>query len=109
MARSKPQNPNPADPASAAGLPISLVEKIDLWSRENGVSTRNEAIQLLLEIGLSASPVRVQGPAQRTRAATLAEEQIDRMEDASATTQERADRKERLTGGPSVFRNVRRD
>ena len=109
MARSNSQKPNPADRASAAELPISLVEKIDLWSRENGVSTRDEAIQLLREISLSAPPVRVHGPAQRARATTLAEEQIDRMEDASATTQERADRKERLTGGPSVFRNVRRD
>ena len=108
MKRSNWQDATP-DHAPTLGLSSGLLEKIDLWAQTKGVATQTEAIQLLLEIGLSGSQDRADGSDQRARAATLAEEQIDRMGDASATVEERADRKMRLTSGPSIFRDVRRD
>ena len=96
-------------PASTVRLPVELVDRIDTWAGEHGSPTRVEAIRTLIEIGLATRARRVAAAAQRGRAATLANQQIDRMGDASATMEERANRKRSLTEGPSVFREVRRD
>lgn len=90
-------------------LPIALVNRIDVWAGEHDALTRAEAIRQLLEIGLMTREPRALKAGQRARAATLAEQQIDRMGDISATAQERTTRKLRLVDGPSVFRADRRD
>jgi hypothetical protein len=92
-------------PGATVRLPGELVKRIDNWAGDT--QTRAEAICKLVELGLTAATHR--SGRQRTRAATLAARQIDEMADASATTEERANRKQRLTDGPSVFREVRRD
>jgi metal-responsive CopG/Arc/MetJ family transcriptional regulator len=94
-------------PGATVRLPGELVKRIDNWAGDT--HTRAEAICKLVELGLTAATRRNTSGRQRTRAATLAARQIDEMADASATTAERANRKQRLTDGPSVFRAVRRD
>jgi metal-responsive CopG/Arc/MetJ family transcriptional regulator len=108
--RSKRGKPAPAKHTPfAVRLPIALVNRIDVWAGKHDVRTRAEAIRRLVEIGLMAKAPRASKTGQRARAATLAGQQIDRMGDTSATAQERATRKLRLTDGPSVFRTARRD
>lgn len=90
-------------------LPAELVARIDTWASEHGVAVRADAARKLLELGLAVKGRHAASTKQRERAATLAGRQIDQMADVSATSEVRADRKERLTEGPSVFRSVRRD
>jgi hypothetical protein len=94
---------------SAVRLPAELVDRIDVWAGKHDVNTREDAIRKLVELGLAVKSRRAASAKQRERAATLAARQIDQMADASASVQVRADRKQRLTEGPSVFRDVRRD
>jgi hypothetical protein len=96
-------------PATAIRLPVELLNRIDVWAGEHDSQTRAEAIRKLLEIGLTTGGSRSAAAGQRGRAARLADQQIDLMGDASATMEERANRKRRLTEGPSAFREVRRD
>lgn len=98
-----------ATSTAAVRLPIELVNRIDLWAGEHDASTRVEAICKLLEIGLTAQDAVPASNTLHERAATLAGSQIDRMGDSTVTTEERATRKRRLTDGPSVFREMRRD
>jgi hypothetical protein len=95
-------------PTLTARLPAELVNRIDVWAGEHD-STRAEAIRTLVEIGLTTEVPHLAEGGQGGRAATLAGQQIDRMGDASATSEERANRKVRLTEGPSIFREVRHD
>lgn len=90
-------------------LPTELASRIDIWAGEHDGATRADAIVSLVEIGLGAGDNRGAAASLRDRAATLAEEQIDRMADATATDAERENRKSRLTDGPTAFRDIRRD
>ena len=71
----------------------------------------SEAIRRLVEIGLSANPPArtARKPGQKERAKELAARTIDRMQDPSAPLEERAQRRRRLTKGPSEFREDRVD
>jgi len=66
--------------------------------------TRPEAVRSLLEEALALPGHK---PETRARANEMAGEQIDRMEDKSATSEERATRKRRLLKGPSEFQDMR--
>jgi metal-responsive CopG/Arc/MetJ family transcriptional regulator len=90
-------------------LPAKLVDRIDVWANEHDVTARADAIRKLVELGLAAKSRHAASSTQRERAAALAARQIDQMADVSASVQARADRKQRLTEGPSVFRAVRKD
>jgi hypothetical protein len=105
--RSKPAGDK--QPASAIRLPVELLNRIDVWAGEHDAQTRADAILMLVELGLTVKAPRSAAGGQRARAEVLAGRQIDRMGDTSATTEERATRKQRLTDGPSVFREVRHD
>lgn len=94
---------------TAVILPAELVKRIDVWAGEHEVLTRGDAISKLVELGLAARQGRGAPAQQRDRAATLAARQLDQMGDASATSDEVASRKRRLTEGPSAFREVRHD
>lgn len=87
-------------------LSADLCRRVDEWAARNAIRSRQTAIRELLELGLArqASP-----PAQGARAESLAGSQIDLMEDVTASSDEKRIRKQRLTRGPSVFREVRRD
>lgn len=90
-------------------LSVDLVDRINVWANEHDVDTRDDAIRQLLELGLTVKLRHSASTKQRDRAATLAGRQIDQMGDASASSEIQAERKQRLTEGPSVFRAVRRD
>jgi hypothetical protein len=70
-----------------------------------------EAIRRLVELGLRVKteekPVR--RPGRRLRARELATEAIEKISDPSAPPEERAQRRRRLTKGPSEFREARVD
>jgi len=97
------------DPVSAVRLPAGLTAEIDSWAAVREMN-RFEAICRLVELGLTVRQKR-QPPssAQRTRAATLAGEQLDRMADSGASAEDRVTRKRRLLKGPSAFRAHRMD
>jgi hypothetical protein len=98
------------DPLVSARLPQPLVDQVEGWSASNSV-TRSEAIRRLVELGLKVkSPARpVSTPGRRLRAQELATKAIEKIIDPSAPPEERADRRRRLTKGPSEFREDRVD
>ena len=114
-ARKRATKTNRSDSAGAelamatVQIPVELVHRIDCWAGKHGIPTSSEAICRLVEVALSVDGLHSAGDALRTRAANLADRQIDQMGDTEATTGERATRKRRLTDGPSAFRSVRRD
>ena len=91
-------------------LPEPLLAEIAKWAEKNNATSRSEAIRRLVEIGLQYDGQERPFDANRgARAKQLAGTQIDKMGDASATDDERAERKQRLTRGPSEFREGRID
>jgi hypothetical protein len=87
-----------------------LTAKVDEWSEAHDVGSRSEAIRRLIEIGISRAPRPPRKKASHVSAdesSQLAGAQIDRMEDATATGEERASRKRRLLKGPKEFRDMR--
>jgi hypothetical protein len=85
---------------------------LDRWAaKQSDQPTRAEAIRRLVELGLTvkmpATPVSK--PGRRLRARELAAEAIDKMADPAASTDERDQRRRRLTKGPEEFREVRVD
>jgi hypothetical protein len=92
---------------------------IDAWIARQADSTitRKVAIRRLVEIGLAAParsdrahrPSPAPKAARSSRARELAAETIEKMIDPSASVDERAQRRRRLTKGPSEFREDRVD
>jgi hypothetical protein len=105
------------------------MQPIDDWiSQQTGFLSRPEAIRRLVEFGLAISSDRarrpgraldlgqtaksVPGPAKTgrlVRARELAAEAIDKIGDPAASTDERDERRRRLTKGPPEFRGDRVD
>jgi hypothetical protein len=98
------------DPVSAVRLPAELTAAVDQWG-ENHEANRSEAIRRLVEIGLRVKTPAppVSKPGRRSRARELAAEAIDKMADPAASTEERDERRHRLTKGPEEFRDARVD
>ena len=86
-------------------------EFVTLVSGAAVTPSRSEAIRRLVELGLKAKaptgPSRKPGLA--SRAAELAAKAIEAIIDPSAPPEERAQRRHRLTKGPSEFREDRVD
>jgi hypothetical protein len=98
------------DPVSAVRLPAELTAAVDQWG-EAHEANRSEAIRRLVELGLKVkTPARSVGkPGRRLRAQELAAKAIEKIIDPSAPPEERAERRRRLTKGPSEFREGRVD
>jgi hypothetical protein len=73
--------------------------------------TLSEAIRRLVELGLKvkAPAPPVNKPGRRLRAQELATKAIEKIIDPGAPPEERAQRRRRLTKGPSEFREARVD
>ena len=84
---------------------------IDSWGERHRVATRPEAIRRLVELGLKVKmPARpASKPGRRLRAQELATKAIEKIIDPAAPPEERAERRRRLTKGPSEFREDRVD
>jgi hypothetical protein len=61
----------------------------------------------LLEQALAGADTRPMGAAAQQKAVDLASREIDKMDDQSATSEERGQRKRRLVKGPREFRGDR--
>src|ERR1700730_2377115 len=100
------------DPVTAIRLSEEFPAAVDKWAaKQDDKPPRSEAIRRLGELGLKvkteAKPVKK--PGRRLRAQELATEAIEKMIDPAAPPEERAQRKHRLTKGPSEFREDRVD
>jgi hypothetical protein len=91
-------------------MPPSTVDAVDEWASSNE-TTRSDAIRRLVELGLKfKAPARtVSKPGRRLRAQELAAKAIEKIIDPAAPPEERAQRRHRLTKGPTEFREDRVD
>jgi hypothetical protein len=87
-----------------------MLSTVDAWAVSKEM-TRSEAIRRLVELGLKVkTPARsVSKPGRRLRARELATKTIEKMIDPAAVPEEQAQRRRRLTKGPSEFREDRVD
>jgi len=105
-------------PATGIGVQIGtrwspeVVRLVDDWRRkEADMPNRSEAIRRLVELGLTVrTPARrASKPGRRLRAQELATKAIEKIIDPAAPPEERAQRRRRLTKGPTEFRDDRVD
>jgi hypothetical protein len=99
-------------PTRTLRLTDEFIANVDAWaSAQNDEPGRSEAIRRLVELGLKVkTPARtVSKPGRRLRAQELATKTIEKMIDPAAVPEERAQRRRRLTKGPSEFRKDRVD
>jgi hypothetical protein len=100
------------DPVRAIRLSDEFLAKVDRWAgKQDDAPGRSEAIRRLVELGLTVkTPARpVSKPGRRLRAAELAANAIDKIGDPAAPSEERAQRRRRLTKGPEEFQEMRLD
>ena len=82
------------------------------WSENQpDMPSLSEAIRQLVELGLTVkTPARpTSKPGRRLRAQELATKAIEKMSDPAASPDEHAQRRRRLTKGPTEFREARVD
>jgi hypothetical protein len=91
-------------------LEPAQLEALDGWITKHDVESRPEAIRRLVELGLTVKTKAKQPSAARAvRAKELATNAIEKISDPTAPPEERAQRRRRLTKGPSEFREHRVD
>jgi hypothetical protein len=94
------------------GFSEEMIDAVEKWrAKQKPVPNLSEAIRRLVDLGLDIkTPARpVSKPGRRLRAQDLAAKAIDKMIDPAASTEERDERRRRLTKGPPEFREVRVD
>ncbi len=92
-------------------LSDEFIATVDAWAaRQDDMPSRSEAIRRLVELGLTVKTKAKQPSAARAvRAKELATKAIEKIIDPAAPPEERAQRRRRLTKGPSEFREDRVD
>jgi hypothetical protein len=92
-------------------LQSEQIKAIDAWAAKQAPPiTRPEAIRGILQLGLTVKAKAKQpSAASAARAKELAAKAIDKLIDADAPHEERAQRRQRLTKGPTEFREARVD
>jgi hypothetical protein len=98
------------EPLYGVRIASTLMKQIMDWAKAKGAN-RSEAIRRLVELGLKAkAPAKpIRSTPNKLRAAEMAAKAIDGMIDPSAPPEERAQRRRRLTKGPTEFREDRVD
>lgn len=96
---------------TAIRLSTEIREAVDAWAaRQADKPGRSEAIRQLVELGLTVEgSARQNSNKQKRRAQDIAAGAIDRMTDSTASTADKAQRKQRLLKGPSEFVGSRID
>jgi hypothetical protein len=95
-------------PMTGVRLSVDLEEAILGWAeKQTDRPNKAEAIRRLLEQALAGADTRPMGAAAQQKAVDLASREIDKMDDQSATSEERGQRKRRLVKGPREFRGDR--
>jgi hypothetical protein len=90
----------------------SELAAIDAWiaASSDKTLTRAHAIRRLVALGLRAKPQRGRSSEdQKLRAREMAGDAIDQMTDPRASSNDQANRKQRLLKGPEEFRRARVD
>jgi hypothetical protein len=110
----KRRGPAPTGKGTLVGVRMQPAELTDLddWiKQQDDQQTRPQAIRRLVELGLKVkTPARPIGkPGRRLRAQELAAKAIEKIIDPSTPPEERAQRRRRLTKGPTEFREDRVD
>jgi hypothetical protein len=113
----KRRGPAPTGIGTLVGVRLQpdRLTALDAWIvAQDTPMTRPEAIRAMLDAVLVIVAKRpgkkaVGKPARASRARELAAEAIDKMGDPAASTEERDERRRRLTKGPPEFREVRVD
>jgi hypothetical protein len=83
-----------------------LVSVLD-QSADIGLQHKTDARMMILKRATGRATVKRRDPEAATKASDMAARQIDKLADASATNEEREQRKRRLLRGPREFRNTR--
>jgi hypothetical protein len=97
------------DPARTIRLSDEFIAKVDAWAADQpDLPARSEAIRRLVDLGLKPK-AKPPSPTSASRAKELAKTAIDKMTDATAPPDERAQRGHQLTKGPAEFREARID
>jgi hypothetical protein len=94
--------------SAAAVLRAAIVK----WAEQQpDMPTLPEATRRLVELGLTATMAErpMSKPGRKLRAQELATNAIEKIIDPAAPPEERAERRRRLTKGPSEFRKARLD
>ena len=99
------------DPLVGVRLPPQIITQIDTWAKREGVASRSEAIRRLVDQSLVAATQQPRRGRHKgaSKATEWAGQEIDRRADQSLSADERRKRKDRLTKGPSEFREMRDD
>jgi hypothetical protein len=112
----KRRGPAPTGKGTLVGVRLQpdRLAAVDAWIAKQATRmTRPEAIRAMLDaiLVIAKDPAEkpVSKPGRSARAAELAAKQIDKMIDASTPADEHAQRRRRLTKGPSEFREDRVD
>jgi metal-responsive CopG/Arc/MetJ family transcriptional regulator len=87
-------------------LPEEFTARVDAWAAGHFL-TRSEAIRQLVEQSLETTPIKERSQESRSKALELADKQIDKLLDPSASEEERQQRKRRILKGPKEFREMR--
>jgi hypothetical protein len=106
------RKPTGKDPARAFRLSDEFMADIEAWAADQADAPgRSEAIRRLVELGLKVkTPARpVSNPGRKLRAQELATKAIEKIIDPAAPPEEQAQRRRRLTKGPTEFREARVD
>jgi hypothetical protein len=109
---------SPKKRAAATGDPVlvrvqpDMARMLDDWRRkQDDLPGRPEAIRRLVELGLEVKTLArsISNPGRKLRAQEQATKAIEKMIDPSTPPEERAQRRRRLTKGPTEFREDRVD
>src|SRR5438094_638734 len=109
--RGRPKKKGGVYPVTAVRLSPALGTEVDKWAgSQPDTPTRSEAIRRLVELGLTMKAKAKQpSPLRAARAKELAAKTIEKIIDPTAPPEERAQRRRRLTKGPTEFRDDRVD
>ena len=107
----KPKAVSPSNPLMGFRADEITRAAIVKWAENQpDKPTLSEAVRRLVALGLSGNVRPNQGSqARANEAKAMAADQLDRLADPYATTDEQAVRKHRLLQGPEEFQNVRID
>jgi hypothetical protein len=94
------------------GFDQEMLDAIEKWrAKQKPIPNVSDAIRRLVELGLTIKTTTkpFSNPGRKLRAQELATKTIEKMIDPSAPPEERAQRRRRLTKGPTEFRQDRVD
>ena len=110
--RKKQKGSPPVSKRTLIGLRLEpgLLARVDRWAAsQKDDPSRPDAIRRLVELGLAIAQRAGVRTKKAAKAAEMASQEVDRLGDPSATDEERQLRKRRLIGGPTEFRDLRRN